>query len=56
MVDVHMAGYSAVDIAKVKGGNLERLLDWPQVTQAVYGHAFAVLPYNGPPIFRPTIR
>jgi hypothetical protein len=25
---VHMKGYSAADIAKVKGGNLQRLLNW----------------------------
>ena len=29
VVDVHMAGYSDVEIAKVKGGNLEKILDWP---------------------------
>lgn len=28
IVDVHMKGYSAADIAKVKGGNLQRLLKW----------------------------
>jgi predicted TIM-barrel fold metal-dependent hydrolase len=28
IVDVHMKGYSAADIAKVKGGNLKRLLNW----------------------------
>jgi len=28
IVDVHMQGYSAADIAKVKGGNLQRLLNW----------------------------
>ena len=28
IADVHMKGYSAVDIAKVKGGNLQRLLNW----------------------------
>jgi L-fuconolactonase len=28
LVDVHMKGYSAADIAKVKGGNLKRLLNW----------------------------
>ena len=28
IVDVHMKGYSAADIAKVKGGNLKRLLSW----------------------------
>ncbi|HTM76791.1 MAG TPA: amidohydrolase family protein, partial [Devosia sp.] len=28
IVDVHMQGYSAADIAKVKGGNLKRLLNW----------------------------
>jgi predicted TIM-barrel fold metal-dependent hydrolase len=28
LADVHMKGYSAADIAKVKGGNLQRLLDW----------------------------
>jgi len=25
---VHMKGHSAADIAKVKGGNLQRLLNW----------------------------
>ena len=29
IVDVHMASYSAEDRAKVKGGNLDRLLPWP---------------------------
>jgi predicted TIM-barrel fold metal-dependent hydrolase len=28
IVDAHMKGYSAVDIAKVKGGNLRQLLNW----------------------------
>jgi predicted TIM-barrel fold metal-dependent hydrolase len=28
IADVHMKGYSADDIAKVKGGNLQRLLNW----------------------------
>ena len=28
IADVHMTGYSAADIAKVKGGNLQRLLNW----------------------------
>jgi predicted TIM-barrel fold metal-dependent hydrolase len=28
IVDVHMKGYSSADIAKVKGGNLKRLLNW----------------------------
>ena len=28
IVDVHMKDYSAADIAKVKGGNLQRLLSW----------------------------
>ena len=28
IVDVHMQGYSAADIAKVKGGNLQKLLNW----------------------------
>ncbi len=28
IADVHMPGYSAADIAKVKGGNLQRLLNW----------------------------
>ncbi len=28
IVDVHMKGYPAADIAKVKGGNFRRLLDW----------------------------
>ncbi len=28
IVDVHMKGYSQADIAKVKGGNLKRLLNW----------------------------
>lgn len=28
IVDVHMKGYPAADIAKVKGGNLQRLLNW----------------------------
>jgi predicted TIM-barrel fold metal-dependent hydrolase len=28
IVDVHMKGYSAADIAKVKGGNLQKLLNW----------------------------
>ncbi|HEX4273472.1 MAG TPA: amidohydrolase family protein [Rhizomicrobium sp.] len=28
IADVHMKGYSAADIAKVKGGNLQRLLSW----------------------------
>jgi predicted TIM-barrel fold metal-dependent hydrolase len=28
IADVHMKGYSAADIAKVKGGNLQRLLNW----------------------------
>ncbi len=34
VVDVHMSAYSAEDRAKVKGGNLEKLLCWP-------GHARA---------------
>ena len=28
IADMHMKGYSAADIAKVKGGNLQRLLNW----------------------------
>jgi predicted TIM-barrel fold metal-dependent hydrolase len=28
IAEVHMKGYSAADIAKVKGGNLQRLLNW----------------------------
>ena len=28
IADVHMKGYSAADIAKVKGGNLQKLLSW----------------------------
>ncbi len=28
IADAHMKGYSAADIAKVKGGNLQRLLNW----------------------------
>jgi L-fuconolactonase len=28
IADVHMKGYSAADIARVKGGNLQRLLGW----------------------------
>ena len=28
IIDVHMKGYSAADIAKVKGGNLQKLLNW----------------------------
>ena len=28
IADVHMKGYPAADIAKVKGGNLQRLLNW----------------------------
>ena len=28
IVDVHMEGYSAADKAKVKGGNLQKLLNW----------------------------
>jgi len=28
IIDVHMKGYSADDIAKVKGGNLQKLLSW----------------------------
>jgi predicted TIM-barrel fold metal-dependent hydrolase len=28
IADVHMSGYSADDIARVKGGNLQRLLNW----------------------------
>jgi predicted TIM-barrel fold metal-dependent hydrolase len=28
IADVHMKGYSAADIAKVKGGNLQRLMKW----------------------------
>jgi predicted TIM-barrel fold metal-dependent hydrolase len=28
IADVHMKGYSLADIAKVKGGNLQRLLNW----------------------------
>ena len=28
IADLHMKGYSAADIAKVKGGNLQRLLNW----------------------------
>jgi predicted TIM-barrel fold metal-dependent hydrolase len=28
LVDIHMKGYSAADIAKVKGGNLQQLLNW----------------------------
>ena len=28
IADLHMQGYSAADIAKVKGGNLQRLLNW----------------------------
>jgi predicted TIM-barrel fold metal-dependent hydrolase len=28
IADVHMKGYSAADVAKVKGGNLQKLLNW----------------------------
>ena len=28
IADVHMKGYSATNITKVKGGNLQRLLNW----------------------------
>jgi predicted TIM-barrel fold metal-dependent hydrolase len=28
IVDAHMPGYAAADVAKVKGGNLSRLLNW----------------------------
>lgn len=28
IADIHMKGYSQADIAKVKGGNLQRLLNW----------------------------
>jgi predicted TIM-barrel fold metal-dependent hydrolase len=28
IADVHMKGYAAADIAKVKGGNLQKLLNW----------------------------
>jgi len=28
IIDVHMKGYSAADLAKVRGGNLQRLLSW----------------------------
>ncbi len=28
IVDVHMKGYSSEDIAKVKGGNIRRILNW----------------------------
>jgi len=28
LADIHMKGYSAADIAKVKGGNLQKLLNW----------------------------
>jgi predicted TIM-barrel fold metal-dependent hydrolase len=28
IVDIHMKGYSVADIAKVKGGNLQKLLNW----------------------------
>ncbi|MBK8503578.1 MAG: amidohydrolase family protein [Saprospiraceae bacterium] len=28
IVDVHMQGYSAKEIAMVKGGNIRRLLNW----------------------------
>jgi len=28
VLEVHMKGYSAADIARVKGGNLQRLLNW----------------------------
>jgi predicted TIM-barrel fold metal-dependent hydrolase len=28
IADAHMKGYSAADIARVKGGNLQRLLNW----------------------------
>jgi len=28
IVDVHMASYSAEDRQKVKGGNIQQLLDW----------------------------
>lgn len=28
IADVHMKGYSAADVAKVKGGNLQHLLNW----------------------------
>jgi predicted TIM-barrel fold metal-dependent hydrolase len=28
IADIHMKGYPAADIAKVKGGNLQRLLNW----------------------------
>ncbi len=29
IADVHLKGYSAADLAKVKGGNLQKLLNWP---------------------------
>ena len=28
IAEVHMKGYPAADIAKVKGGNLQKLLNW----------------------------
>jgi len=28
IIDIHMKGYPAADIAKVKGGNLQKLLNW----------------------------
>jgi predicted TIM-barrel fold metal-dependent hydrolase len=28
LADIHMKGYAAADIAKVKGGNLQKLLSW----------------------------
>src|SRR5262249_8173316 len=28
IVDIHMKGYPAADLAKVKGGNLQKLLNW----------------------------
>jgi predicted TIM-barrel fold metal-dependent hydrolase len=28
LADIHMKAYSAADIAKVKGGNLQKLLNW----------------------------
>ena len=36
VVDIHMSGYSETDRAKVKGGNLARLLDWPGHPKALW--------------------
>ena len=36
LVDVHMSEYSEQDRAKVKGGNLARLLNWPGHAKATW--------------------